>query len=451
MRKLIYGSLLGFVFTSLLFIAIFHDSLKYTIIYQFVTHQYDGEFDEQEMEDSIISGIVSGLGDQHSMYFSSENFSDFMQDMSTSYEGIGVQVQINESEPYVVINEVIDGGAASEENIYSGDIIKSVNGEEITADNAENVADMIKAQEDVNLELYRPSTEEEIVIDTKSKSYQNPSVHTSYYTQGDQTNAVIKIDSFIDSTDEEFETALNDVENTEFDKLVIDLRDNPGGELGVLVNIANLIVNNDRPYLTTKIDGEVVETYQSSLEESKDYPIVVLQNENTASAAEILSSALKEINGAQVIGSTSYGKGSVQRVFEMPLSDSAMKVTIAHWYTADYEQIDGKGIEPTISIDDESFDVTQIPLNSNLKVGDSSYNVFLVKKYLTLLGYDEDLSTTKYDQTTKENISDFQQKNELDVTGIVDIYTADELYNHAKEVQNSPENDNVIMETFKEE
>ncbi len=451
MRKYIYGAVIGFVLTSLLFVLFFNEAIQYQIAYTFITSNYDGEVDSKTMNDEILSGIVDGLGDEHSKYFSASSYDDFLQELTTTYEGIGIQVHIAIEEPYVTIQSVLENGAASEENIYAGDVIKSVNGEEMTADNAEDVSAMIKSQETVDLVLYRPSTDETIEINTKNKSYQNESVHYQIYEEDGTSNAYIRIDSFVDTTAEEFGEALKELESQGFDKLIIDLRDNPGGDLSILTEIADLIVSNDRDYLTIKRGDKVVDTYRSNLDENKEYPIVVLQNENTASAAEILSAALQEVNGATVMGTTSYGKGSVQRLFALPFSNSGMKITIEHWYTADDEIIDKQGITPDVELEDESLGVYQIPLESKLSLGDENVSVYLVKNYLKMLGDEQLDDSNTFDAQTEASVRAFQSDNELDPTGIVDVETAKKLYDKALVVEHDPKNDNIVEEAISQE
>lgn len=451
MKKYIYGIIMGFVFTSLLFVIFFNDVIKYKYAYEFITHHYDGTIDKSEMEESILSGIVDGLGDEHSMYFGSENSDKFKQALTTSYEGLGIRVSIAKKEPYVTITEVMANGAASTENIYAGDLIKAVNGEPITEKNAEKVTELIKAKKEINLELYRPSTQETIQINTLSKKYTTPSVHDSLINYNGKKQAYIKIDTFIDTTGEEFAKSLNKLEKQGFDQLTIDLRDNPGGNLSTLTSIADLIVNSDKPYLSTKRGDKVVDTYTSNLSKNKDYPIVVLQNENTASAAEILASALQEINGATLIGTTTYGKGSVQRMYTIPLTDTILKLTIEHWYTANDEQIDKVGIKPDIELEDKTYDVYQIPLEEKIKLDNQTIQAFLSKIYLSLLGYEEDLSSYTFDQESVENLKDFQKENELAITGEVDVKTAFKLYQEASKVKATPKNDNIIREAFEKE
>ncbi len=448
MKKYLGGVIIGIIITIVPIVFFFGNELKYGLFYNFVVDKYDGQVDAHKMEESIYAGIVNGLGDKHSQYISSEYLDDFEQSLSTSYEGIGVMIQLSEEEPYVTITKILDGGAASSENIRVGDQILAVNGEKITKDNAKNVSDMIKSKPEVNLDLYRPSTDEKINIKTKGKAFTSPSVHASVITQGDQKNGLIKIDSFSSTTGEEFTKHLSEIESKNIDKLVIDLRDNPGGELSQLEIIANAIVPADRPYLITKKDDKVVKEYTSTLEKAKDYPIIVLQNQNTASAAEILSAALKEINGSEVYGTQSYGKGSVQQVFSAPVSEAAMKVTIEHWYSPDENKIDGIGVSPTVEMKDDKINVMPLILRENLKAGDQGNQIIQLKTYLQMIGYDVDPQNSIFDEQTTLAIKDIQANGNLEVNGIVDLDTADLIYQQADAVRYHPKNDTMIKKTF---
>ncbi len=448
MKKYLGGVIIGIIITIVPIVFFFGNELKYSMFYNFVVDKYDGEVDAQKMEESIYAGIVNGLGDKHSQYISSEYLDDFEQSLSTSYEGIGVMIQLGTDEPYVTITKILDGGAASSENIRVGDQILAVNDEKITKDNAKNVSDMIKSKPEVNLDLYRPSTDEKINIKTKGKSFTSPSVHASVITQGNQKNGLIKIDSFSSTTGEEFTKSLNELESKNIDKLVIDLRDNPGGELSQLEIIANAIVPGARPYLITKKDDKVVKEYTSTLEKAKDYPIAVLQNQNTASAAEILSAALKEINGSEIYGTQSYGKGSVQQVFSAPVSEAAMKVTIEHWYSPDENKIDGIGVSPTVEMKDEKINVMPIILQKNLKAGDQGNQIIQLKTYLQMIGYDVDPKNSIFDEKTTAAVKDIQVNGNLEANGIVDLDTADLIYQKADDVRYHPKNDTMIKKTF---
>ncbi len=448
MKKYLIGIVIGIVITAMPIGFLMSDVVDYAMFYGFVVSKYDGEIDDNQMKESIYDGILNGLGDEHSQYISSKYLDNFNESLATTYEGIGVMIQVQEVEPFVTVTKVFDGGAASEENIRVGDQILKVNGEPMTAENAEEVSTMIKSEPKVELETYRPSTKENIKINTTGKSYSSPSVHSSVITQGEQKNGFIKIDSFSETTGEEFASALDQIEAKDIDKLVIDLRDNPGGELGQLEKIANEIVPGDRPYLITKNDDKVSKEYTSKLKEPKEYPIIILQNENTASAAEILSAALKELNNSEVYGTTSYGKGSVQQVFEVPNTNAAMKVTIEHWYSPDENKIDGIGVEPTVEMEDNHIYVAPIILKENLEYGQNGNQVIQLKNYLKLLGYNIDVDNNNYDFETQEAVKSIQYKSGLPVTGIVDLDTADAIYDQADAVKYHPDNDQMVKKTF---
>ncbi len=449
MKKYIIGMVIGIVITIVPIILFLNDTITYTLFYNFITSKYDGQVNEEKMEESIYSGMVAGLGDKHSQYISSDYLDDFEQSLSTTYEGIGVMIQLQEEEPFVTITQIFDGGAASEENIAVGDQIIKVNDEPITAENASTVSDMIKSKPEVKLNLHRPSTNEDIEINTAGKAFESPSVHSSIITQGDQKNGLIKIDSFASTTGEEFVNALAQIEAKNVDKLVIDLRDNPGGELSQLEIVADAIVPGDRPYLITKKDGEIEKEYKSKLKTKKTYPIDVLQNENTASAAEILSAALKELNDSEIYGEQSYGKGSVQQVFDVPMTDGAMKVTIEHWYSPDGNKIDGIGVTPTKEMKDTQIHVMPLVLNENLALGANGDIVLQLNNYLKIIGYDIDPKNNKFDEETEAAVKELQAAANLPETGIVDIKTAEEIYNQADKVKYHPDNDEMIAQTFK--
>ncbi len=448
MKKYLGGVIIGIIITIVPIVFFFGNTLKYSMFYDFVVDKYDGEVDAQKMEESIYAGIVNGLGDKHSQYISTEYLDDFEQSLSTSYEGIGVMIQVDQSEPYVTITKILDGGAASEENIRVGDQILAINDEKVTKDNAKDVSNMIKSKPEVTLDLYRPSTDEKINIKTKGKAFTSPSVHASVITQDNQKNGLIKIDSFSSTTGEEFTKSLAEIESKGIDKLVIDLRDNPGGELSQLEIVADAIVPGERPYLITKKDDKIVKEYTSTLKEAKSYPIAVLQNQNTASAAEILSAALKEINGSKIYGTQSYGKGSVQQVFNAPVNDAAMKVTIEHWYSPDENKIDGIGVSPTVEMKDDKVNVMPIILEKNLKAGDQGNQIIQLKTYLQMIGYDVDPKNNVFDDQTVTAVEEFQTKENLKVNGIVDLDTADLIYKKADTLRYHPKNDTMIRKTF---
>lgn len=403
---------------------------QYISYYAVITNQYDGEVNADTMHESILAGITDGLGDIHSSYISKDDVENFNQSLNTSYQGIGIRYEPNDVTGVAKIVNVLRNGPASEEDIYPGDIITEVNDEPITPENVGDLSNMIKANRDVHLVIYRPSIDADIIIDMQQNSYQEPSVHHNIIDSNDnQIIGYIKIDSFSNTTSQEFEDALLDLEESNITKLIIDVRNNGGGELSAVIDICNLIVPQDKPFLITKEDGKVIEEYISSLEEAKPYEIVGIQNERTASASEILMGAIKEINGSEIIGTTSYGKGSVQRLFPVIHTGGKTKITIQHWFTPNDNTIDSVGISPTIEIDSsELLYIVPFILDQELSLGLESKDVKQLNYYLNIIGYDVDSDSNVFSNKTYNALVAFQKSKGLNPTGILDVKTAHILY-----------------------
>lgn len=448
MKKFIYGILVGIAIVALPIIFIFSNVFSYVKFYEQVTNKFDGTYDQAEMQEAIYSGIVYGLGDTHSNYLPKDYMDDFNQSLDTSYEGIGIGISADSKNGTATVTQVFDGGAASEEDIYPGDMITTVNGEKITTDNVDKISDMIKAKPEVKLEVYRPSTDKIIEINTKGKTYTQPSVSSQIIKHDGKKYGYININSFSSTTGDEFKEQLDKLEKIGFEKLIIDVRNNPGGEVNQLEKVADQIVENTKPYLTIKKGDHIDKQYTSKLSENKNYDIIGLMNENSASAAEILMASIKEINNSELIGQTTYGKGSVQQVIPVDETGGAVKLTIEHWFTPDDHQIDKKGIKPTVELDDKSVDVEPIVLDQQLTVNSEGDNVKLVKQYLHLLGYDIDTTSTVYTKETSDAVKLFQKDNNLESTGIIDVATAKELYEQAKKQEHTYENDNYVKKAI---
>lgn len=435
---------IGGVITSFVVMAfVLSGYLVPIMFYRDVESKFDGTMDSQVMLESILSGITSGFGDPHTAYIPKEQVDQFNQALDTTYEGIGVMYSIDKTKGTAQITKVMPNSPASQENIYPGDMIMKVNDVPVDTTNVEDLTSMIKTNKVVKLETYRPSTGETINIEMELAKYVNDSVQSQVFNENGQTIGYIKILSFSDTTEVEFAQHLSALEAQGIDKLIIDVRDNGGGELQAVQEICNLIVPNTKPYLITKEGGEVVETFTSTLETPKEYEIIGIQNENTASASEILMGALKEVNGSTIIGTTSYGKGSVQRVYPVSSTGGAVKITVQHWFTPDGNSIDEVGIEPTIVVENttDMIGVEPIVLNENLVNGSTGTQVRQVNYYLHLLGYDVDTQSNTYNDKTEVAVNQFQADNNLNPTGIVDVMTAKLIYEKALSQMHTPEND----------
>lgn len=309
---------------------------------------------EKDLVSGMIKGFVGAFGDKHSEYFNPDETKKFNEMLSGDFEGIGAVIEKNDF--WVVIERIIAGSPAKEAGLLSGDIITKANNEELKDISLTDAVSKIRGTADttVTLEIIRPGEKEIITKIVTRKKIDIPSVDGKII---EGTNiGYITLSIFGEKTADDFYKTLTDLETKKAKGLIIDLRDNGGGYLETAVSILSNFVEKDKVLVTTKEKNPFLNrSYFSYGNINKSLPIVVLINENSASASEITAGALKDYNLAILVGQKSYGKGSVQQPFN--LSDgSEMKVTVAKWYTPKDYGIDKVGIKPDIEVKFSSED-----------------------------------------------------------------------------------------------
>ena len=305
-------------------------------IYAEVVDNYYEEVDKDAMIDSAISGMLEFLEDKYSIYLDVNDSDDLSDSLSGTYSGIGIAIY------GANITEVYKNSPAEEAGIKSGDVIASINGIPINNDNAEEISKIIGDSEEIALVVKRNN--EEINYDLKVSKITLQVVTSQYFKLNGKSIGYIDIDSFSSTSVEQFAENLIELEEKGIDSLIIDLRGNGGGYISSAVGISSILMKESNIIYMVEKKGNREEVIDKS-EDSRDYKIVILIDRNTASASEILTLALKDNNGAVVVGTKSYGKGSVQTT--KTLSDgSMMKYTSAKWYGPKGESIDGVGILP---------------------------------------------------------------------------------------------------------
>ena len=330
---------------------------KIAMVDTILNEGYIYDMDKKTMTDYAVKGYVAGLDEPYTSYFTEEEFSNYTESLEDSYVGIGVVISPTEDNLIEVVS-AIEGSTAYQAGIKPGDIIYKVDGEEYYGDTMDNAIAKIKGGkegEKVTLTLIRDKDEIEMEIERRvvvmnsvsSKMIDDQIGYlriSSFNVEGDESDT---------STYTEFCEHIESLKKSNAKKLIIDLRDNPGGALEVVVDVADdLLPEGLITYIEYK-DGTKEE--HKSDKECLDIPIVVLVNENSASASEVLTGALKDHKKATIVGNTTYGKGVVQTLF--PFSDgSGMSVTIAKYYTPSGVCIHGTGIEPDIKVElDEKY------------------------------------------------------------------------------------------------
>lgn len=296
----------------------------------------------------MIKGFVGSFGDKHSGYFDIEETKKFNEVLSGDFEGIGAVIEKNDFG--VIIDRIIAKSPAKELGLLSGDIIIKANNEELKNLTITEAVNKIrgKANTTVTLEIIRVGEKENLTKIVTRRKIDIPSVDGKII---EGTNiGYISLSIFGEKTADDFYKTLADLESQKAKGIIIDLRDNGGGYLETAVSILSNFIEKDKILVTTKGKNPFLnKSYFSYGNERVAPPIVVLINENSASASEITAGALKDYNLAILVGKKSYGKGSVQQPFH--LSDgSEMKLTIAKWYTPKDYVIDKVGINPDIEV-----------------------------------------------------------------------------------------------------
>lgn len=317
-------------------------------IQAYIDMYYYFETDEAAQEEAIYDGIMDGLGDPYSVYYTEEEFADLMETNSGEYFGVGAVVT-QAADMTISIVRPIPGSPAEEAGLMAEDIIVQVDDMEIVDQELSLVVEKIRGADGTTayIKVFRPSINDYLEFNVERRLVENVSV---YYEMLDKSIGYIQVQQFYDNTAEEFIEAIEDLEKQGAKSLIVDLRDNPGGLLSAVIDMCSYIIDGGTILTTKDKDGNVIEKYDDNNEHELDMPMVVLINGNSASASEIFAGAMQDTDKAELVGTTSFGKGIVQSV--IPLSDgTAIKLTIAKYFTPAGNDIHEVGIEPDYEVE----------------------------------------------------------------------------------------------------
>ena len=309
----------------------------------FIEQNYIENVDYTKMIDGAIGGMVHSLGDPHSVYLDQRLYNQVKSDTSGSFGGIGVYMGFKNGDVHII--SVMPNSPGASVGLQAGDRILAVDGTPVTEIVPDEVAIKIRGEAGTNVDLLIGRDGQEDKTYTVTRDIIN--VRTVADKMLDDKIGYIRITSFSEKTGEEFRAALDDLASKNMKGFVLDLRENPGGVITSCVEVAKEIVPKGPIVSVIQRDGSK-EVYESDLEETK-YQIVVLMDQNSASASELLAGALQDTKAATIVGTKSYGKGSVQTVMPM-FHEDGLKLTIAKYYTPNERSIDGVGIEPDVEI-----------------------------------------------------------------------------------------------------
>ena len=316
---------------------------KFYDVYDTIVDNYYGEFTKEELVDSAISGMVASVGDEYTSYADSDTTEAFNEMVSGVYEGIGCTIQ--QLEDRIQIISVYEGGPADKAGLKEGDVIKKVDSYDAMETGSLKLSEYIKNEAEGKITMVIVRDDEEKTYVLSKGSVEVPTVSSKVYETNGKKVGYLNISLFSSVSFKQFKDKLEKLEDEGIDSLIIDVRDNNGGYLSSVTDIASyLLPRGKKIYQIQKNDDREV-TKDKTLAK-REYPIAILVNGNSASASEILAGVIKESYGGFVVGTKTYGKGTVQQVKN--LSDGSMiKYTVENWLTPDGNWIDGVGIEPT--------------------------------------------------------------------------------------------------------
>lgn len=333
---------------------------KMELLAMLIEQYYMNDISLEDMQVGAYKGLMQGLGDPYTCYYTPEEFNDLMESTSGTYYGIGAVVQQNMKTMYITIVKPYVDGPAYKAGMLPGDIIYMVDGVDVTGMEIDKVVSMMKGPEGtvVNVSVVRDGESDPVELTiTRAKI----EIETIEHTMLEHNIGLVTISGFDELTPTQFKTSIADLEKRGMKGLIIDLRDNGGGLLTSVVEMLDYVLPSGMLVYTEDKYGNR-EEFRGTDKHYLDLPIAVIINGNSASASEIFAGAMQDYKAASIIGTTSFGKGIVQSV--MPLTDgSAVKITVSRYFTPKGVCIHGTGIIPDVEVElkDELKQLVVIP------------------------------------------------------------------------------------------
>ena len=319
---------------------------KIEYLEKMIDQEYLGEVDNAEMAEGIYAGLVYGLGDVYSRYYTADEYAQETASTDGAYAGIGVSIQKNKNGG-VQIAECYEGGPGAEAGLQTGDVITAINDTDVTDMELSDVVSLIRENKDktIVLTVFRENEEKSHEISVDVTDVELPSVFGEMLNK---KTGYIQITQFTGVTPQQYKDMFAELKDKGMERLVIDLRDNPGGLLTSVCDILREILPEGLiVYTEDKYGNREEETCDGK--HQLDMPLAVLVNENSASASEIFAGAVQDHEVGTIVGTTTYGKGVVQELRQ--LSDgSAVKLTVSNYYTPNGNSINKVGIKPDVEV-----------------------------------------------------------------------------------------------------
>jgi carboxyl-terminal processing protease len=409
--------------------------------YELILSRYVEQVDNEMLVEGAIQGMLSALEDPYSVYMNKETAQQFSQALESSFEGIGAEVGMVDGK--IVIISPFKNSPAEKAGIKPNDEILKVDGESVEGLDLNKATLKIRGKKGtkVKLEIARKGLKEPLTISVTRDEIPLETIHASVKKLDGKEIGYIEITSFSQETAADFKDELRELEKKDIEGLIIDVRGNPGGLLVSVEDILKEFVTKEKPFIQIESRSGEKERHFSNLAEKKEYPVAVLINKGSASASEILAGALKEAAGYQLVGETTFGKGTVQQA--VPMGDgSNIKLTLFKWLTPDGNWIHKKGIKPDVEIKQPAiFDTHPLQVEESLKEDMNNEQVKNAQEILAGLGFATGRTDGYFSAETTTAVKAFQQNNKLQPTGKIDAKTAAKLEEEAVKEMKKEKND----------
>lgn len=446
--------LIGAIIISLISMAITYSALQFKgnpnkeeefqklfEAYEILEDNYVDEVDQQKLVEGAIKGMVNALDDPYTTYMDIEEAKGFQETISSSFEGIGAEVA--EQNGKIMIVSPIKGSPAEKAGLKPEDKIIEVDGENIEGMSVNEAVMLIRGEK---------GTEVKLTIERKGVGTLNFTIirdtipiHTVYSEMIEDQIGKIQITRFSENTGKELAKALMELENQQVKGLIIDLRQNPGGLMDQAIAITDMFVEKGDMILQVENKDGKIESYKADNPSMVHVPVVVVTDNGTASAAEIMAAALHESEGIPIVGETTFGKGTVQNAQEFS-DGSSIKYTIAKWLTPTGKWIHEKGIKPQYEVKlPEYANLPYLDPEKTIKQGDSSSEVKAAEEMLKAVGYKVTVDGF-FDRVEKNTVLQFQSDYNLKQTGEIQGETTNKLMELVRE--KIEENDTQIIKAI---
>ena len=376
---------------------------------------YYVDVDEEEVISGAINGMFDALDDPYTDYMNTDEASHFNESLSSSFQGIGAEIQ--ERNGNIVVVSPIKNSPAEKAGLMPQDIILTVDGESIQGMTASEAVLLIRGEKGTPVKLTIQRGEAEPMEMTIVRD--DIPIETVYGEMGDDKIAHIQITSFSDDTYKELVEIMSELDAQGMKGIVLDVRQNPGGILQTAIEIASLFLEEGKPILQMQTrDGEP-QIFYAEGGKKFEQPVTILIDEGSASASEILAAALLESGNAEVIGVSSFGKGTVQEVSLLE-DGSNLKFTTGKWLTPKGNWINEKGVTPTIKVDYPGYaSLTYVNPETELASGMNDKMIESAEGMLEALGYEPGEVDGVFDAETESAVKAFQKAEDLEQTGVL--------------------------------